>query len=725
MKFLFVLITTTLATAIPAASAEYLPVCEKCLNPRILSKSGAGTSAASAQAQVVQEDAVVWCAANRPRDPYCAREEVRNGGDGGRKSYQATADCTAGVLQSIDGYEYRYAGTWPDGPGRGRPMLKDTGGNTPRWNSIVSGYGIARSEWHKFGGYSLTAQWESLCGKTAPVAAAQKRESAPAARPAAAKPVKSAEAEWLASCFRCPAPAVTSKSGIGSANAVAEARMTAAELRTSCAETDPQHIEQCVRRELAETGSKVYRATADCTAGRIRTIEDQQYTLAGLWDQSDIGGGRTKWRGTDGQIVGRDNASNGLAISQQWELLCPGPVPAALVSRAAAAPVRPAAQAPAPVSQPAASVCAGKRFCDESPSFAAIIRDFRPSVLPDSSRVVSATVRFLNKTSRPLTLGYIRAAGVAIDERGNRYTLPSSESVRGIGEIAGREFDPKFTIQPGQTADARFEFVWRWNGRDLLGQKAWDIELAVREAGEAAPGQYRFGAEHALQFRGVPPATAAISDAAPVPVPASAAAPVPAVVEPPRPDACAGKRACFDAGSFVAEIQHGTLTREGTYLDRIARLNVQIRNISQQPLSLAYVAKSSVLTDNLGNRFFWGTAGTYDMSAAGIGKVEGNKADPQFTLAPGESRMATFTLRRRAAKTDPDGSAYTYNVTLAQLDVINPQQVRTTREHSLTFPDFALGASAISGAPAARPVPPAQSIRDLSNAIRGLGSKKR
>ncbi|MEO8371975.1 MAG: hypothetical protein ABI806_22515, partial [Candidatus Solibacter sp.] len=563
---------------------------------------------------------------------------------------------------------------------------------------------------------------ETIPGATIPGA------TTPVAGARSAQVNAAAEAEWLASCFRCPAPAVTTKTGSGTANAVAEARMTAAALKESCSSSDPQNVEACVRREMAEAGGKVYRAKADCTAGRITTIEDQQYMLAGLWDSSDIGGGRTKWRGADGQIIGRDNATNGLAISQQWEVLCPGPVSAAVIARAAAAPARPSPQraATAPVSSPAApaSVCAGKRYCEETNSFAAIIRDFRPSSVADSTRIVSATVRFLNKTNRPLMLGYIASAGVAIDERGNRYILPSAASVRGIGEISGREFDPKFSVQPGQTADTRFEFVWRWNGRDILGQKAWDVELAVREANEVAPGQYRFGAEHTLQFRGVPPANAGGAEASPQASPAAAPpAASSAVVEPPRPDQCAGKRQCFDAGTFVAEIQHAGLSREGTYQDRVVRLNIQIRNTSQQPLSLAYVTKSSVLTDNRGNRFFWGNAGTHDMSATGIGKVEANNADPQFTLAPGESRAATFTLRRRVAKTDPDAGTYTYNVSLAQLEVINQQQVRTTREHSLSFADFALNGSA-GGATAPSASSPVPAIRDLNNAIRGIGKKK-
>lgn len=707
------LITLAALAVSTASAAEYLPVCEKCLNPRVFSLSGKGSAAASADAKVVQEDAAQWCATNRPRDPICAREEVTNGGDGGRKAYKAAANCSTGVLNSADGYEYQYAQRWPDGAGRGRPMFKD-GTNTPRgWSSIRSGYGIARAEWDKWNGYSLALQWETLCGNAAPALAAQAARPARAATPAA----PSSSPETIASCSRCPSLPVTSKTGIGSANAVVEAK----------------------------SGNKIVRAKANCATGRIETIDGVQYSLAGIWDNSDIGGGRTKWRGNDGEIVGRDNASGGLSVSMQWEILCPGPVTPALLRAASApsaAPQAPATQTArqAPPPQAAPSVCTGKRYCEETNTFAAIIRDFRPSGLPDSTRLVSATIKFLNKTNRPLILGYIAASAVAIDDRGNRYVLASSNSVRGIGEIAGRQFDPKFTLQPGETADTRFEFAWRGNGRDIIGQKAWDIEFAVREAVEVGPGQYRFGAEHALQFRGVPPASAAApltsegtapmttapataGNSAPAdPAPAAA----PANVPPRRPDACVTHHTCFDAGAFVAQVADARLTRDPNNLGRTVRLTMKIRNMGQQPLSLAYVAKSSTLADNLGKPYYWGTAGTYDMSAAGIGKVEGNKADPQFTLAPGEERSASFTLRRRAPSNDPDGSMGTWSVSLAELQVINPQQIRTAREHSVTFADFPVSAGGMTSPASA--APPARSttdaVHDLSNAIRGLGRKK-
>jgi hypothetical protein len=59
---------------------------------------------------------------------------------------------------------------------------------------------------------------------------------------------------------------------------------------------------------------------------RKRRTDGKTYTLAGTWDNSGIGAGRTRWRDSSGKIVGRDNASGGLGISQQWEVLCPGPL---------------------------------------------------------------------------------------------------------------------------------------------------------------------------------------------------------------------------------------------------------------------------------------------------------------------------------------------------------------------------------------------------------------
>ncbi|MEO7402002.1 MAG: hypothetical protein ABIV07_14760 [Polaromonas sp.] len=134
----------------------------------------------------------------------------------------------------------------------------------------------------------------------------------------------SAESEWLAVCNQCVSPTIFAKSGVGTAHARAEARITRADVQSWCASWQPGD-KTCLKNQLAaEDLTKVYRATANCPAGRITPIDGKSYTLAGVWDGSDIGQGRSKWRDARGKVVGRDNASGGLGISQQWEVLCPG-----------------------------------------------------------------------------------------------------------------------------------------------------------------------------------------------------------------------------------------------------------------------------------------------------------------------------------------------------------------------------------------------------------------
>ena len=136
--------------------------------------------------------------------------------------------------------------------------------------------------------------------------------------------VAAAQNDWLSLCGKCLSPSVTSKSGIGTAQARAEGRITRGDAEGWCQNWEPQTpIQQCVRLQLSSDDAKrTYRATADCTAGKITPIDGASYTLAGKWT-SDVGRGRSRWRDSAGRIVGQDNASNGLAISQQWELLCP------------------------------------------------------------------------------------------------------------------------------------------------------------------------------------------------------------------------------------------------------------------------------------------------------------------------------------------------------------------------------------------------------------------
>jgi hypothetical protein len=595
-----------------------------------------------------------------------------------------------------------------------------------------------------------------VLGLVAPAYAqtALRPSSGQAARPATVgKPAAPADLGYLAAPIREePSPAITSLKGVGTANAVAEARMTQQVLSEFCS-ANAQHYTS--RAHCVETvgGNKIFRASADCTAGRITTTADLKYTLDGMWGKDSDGAGRTRWKNDAGSIVAPNLFDNGLHISQQWETLCPGPVTPALIARAKGAPA--AAQAargatPAPAAaamQAAPSVCPPGRLCDEVPSFAAAITDFKASQYDQATKAVSATVRFVNKTNRPLILGYVRTASVAINEAGNRYTIDQPANVRGIAEIAGGQFDPKFTVQPGQAADARFEFWWRWDGRAIIGQRAWDIDLTIREVNEIAPGQYRFGQEHALQFKGVAvgnmtsaaPAGGSLATVSGAAAPASAPAATPAAAAPAQvqanlPDACAGKIRCFDAGPFSAEILTATATREQNARPwHTVSMNMRFTNKTNAPIILGYVVPSGVLIDDLGNRY---TPAGAPNDAKGIGKVQARSADPQFVLRPGESRQATLgqvRVMRGTPTATVIGSSYTFDVSIAELEVIyNGQQVRTIREHTLTFPGFALtgGAGATAAAPAGNGAAPqggteaAENIKKAGEAIRGLFGNK-
>lgn len=152
-----------------------------------------------------------------------------------------------------------------------------------------------------------------------------------------------ATGEWLALCSKCASPTIFSLTGTDTANALAQARMTREEIEGWCANWQPGDT-ACVKQALLDHDlKKIYRASADCKAGRITPVDGNSYQLAGVWDNRDVGAGRSKWRDTQGRIVGRDNASGGLGISQQWEVLCPQ---AGKQAKASAAPAARAAPAP-------------------------------------------------------------------------------------------------------------------------------------------------------------------------------------------------------------------------------------------------------------------------------------------------------------------------------------------------------------------------------------------
>ncbi|MBV6416862.1 MAG: hypothetical protein CMLOHMNK_01480 [Steroidobacteraceae bacterium] len=339
-----------------------------------------------------------------------------------------------------------------------------------------------------------------------------------------------------------------------------------------------------------------------------------------------------------------------------------------------------------PLAAPAADGCAGQSHCEATRSFAASVTNFRVSK-SGRYRVLTVTVNFRNLTTRPLTLGYVGDSGLAMDEQGNRYVVANPQAVRGIGMISGGNFDPKFTLQPGEAADTRFELVWE-PGRSIVGV-SYDLDLAIREINAVNADQFRLGVEHALHFAKL--AEGAGSAVVRTAGAATQAAGVPAAAPMPVADPCGGAARCYNAGAFVAEVQQLTSTAmtPGARNQSIA-INVRFRNVSGRPIILAYKSGSSSGIDNFGNQFYWGRPGSHDTSVKGMGHVSGRSADTQFALAPGQSRNATFNLIRYSAH-PPIGSAWGFDVVIDELEILPGQQVRTVRENSVNFRNLTAG----------------------------------
>jgi hypothetical protein len=177
---------TTAAGGARVAGGEFLPVCllERCLNPRVTSKSGVGTTNAAADAAVTKDDATAWCAKFNKGNPTCVDDQVAQGGTAGGAKYRsnafkATANCASGKLTAVDGRSYTYVGKWPDsGPGAGRPKFQGSAGEVGgRLFEQQDGPQVANGSMSIFqvalepnAGESLAIQWELLCAGAAPPA---------------------------------------------------------------------------------------------------------------------------------------------------------------------------------------------------------------------------------------------------------------------------------------------------------------------------------------------------------------------------------------------------------------------------------------------------------------------------------------------------------------------------------------------------------------------------
>jgi hypothetical protein len=237
-----------------------------------------------------------------------------------------------------------------------------------------------------------------------------------------------------------------------------------------------------------------------------------------------------------GSALRRASAANPQAAPQAMPMQMPAqamPMPAQAQAMPAAAP------APAPV-------CGGQAMCMEVRNLAAMVTDFRLSTV-GASKIIDATVQFMNKTAAPLSVGYVSGSGVVIDDQGNRYNI-NEGTIRGIGLLRGNTPDPKFVLQPGDTGDALFQFGFV-HYQQILGS-SFELDLTVREMNPVGVNQYTVGAEYPLRFMGagetVMSGAPMTSQAAPA-APAAQMAPMPQQAQTAMPFAAPGTPAAAPA----------------------------------------------------------------------------------------------------------------------------------------------------------------------------------
>jgi len=258
------------------------------------------------------------------------------------------------------------------------------------------------------------------------------------------------QSDWISLCSKCLSPSVSAKSGIGTTNATASGKVTLKDAEMWCGSWEPNN-KGCAKEQLANEKGQMYRISANCPAGKFTSTDNRVYTRTNqVWDSSDVGAGKPKFRDAKGQIVGRDNASGGLDLAANWEVLCPG------------------AKTTEPV-----DACASKAHCDSNKLFSAEVVQLTGSIVGGRHPLVKMSIRFHNITDRPIILAYVTGTSGAVDNLNNAYywgrTGKHDISTQGIGIVEGRKADTQFKLDPGETREAVFAVIRYEAGRKPLG----------------------------------------------------------------------------------------------------------------------------------------------------------------------------------------------------------------------------------------------------------------
>ncbi len=335
---------------------------------------------------------------------------------------------------------------------------------------------------------------------------------------------------------------------------------------------------------------------------------------------------------------------------------------------------------------------------------------------------VRTTVRLTNTGTQPLILGYRDRSSAVTDNNGLAYRWSSKAT--GIGVVSRGSADTQFQLAPGQSREASFDGVVQYSMRRQVAGTVFTHDITLVELAPLGGSQVREVRDHALSFAGLtasagygagaaavaPGATSTASPDAPATTPTAGAAQAA-----PNAAACADAQHCQAAGPLVANVVRVNVTRAGSVTAyQTVRTTVRFTNAGIEPLILGYRQGSGMVSDDKGQAYRWSS------KASGIGIVDRNQADPQFRLAPGESREAAFesTLQYNVRYATP-GTVFSHDLTIAQLAIVGPAQVRTLHEYALSFTDLRAGSAGPGAVPSGGDAV-LQAVGGVADLLKGL-----
>jgi hypothetical protein len=299
---------------------------------------------------------------------------------------------------------------------------------------------------------------------------------------------------------------------------------------------------------------------------------------------------------------------------------------------------------------------------------------------------VHTTVRFTNVGTKPLVLGYRDKTSAVSDNNGLAYRWSSKAT--GIGLVSRGVADPQFQLAPGESREASFDGVVQYSLRRQVAGSLFQHDFTIVQLALSGPQQVREVRDFAVSFSQLSATSgagasgrAAFAQPAAAPTPQATGGTMPGGAPVVRGEGCDGAMACQTQGPVQASVVRVNVTDSGGVTAyHTVRTTVRFRNLSERPLILGYRNKSGAVSDNNGLAYRWSS------KANGIGLVDANVADPQFRLAPGESREASFesTLQYGTRHSVP-GNVFQHDLTIALLQIVGPSQVRATSDLAFSF----------------------------------------